>query len=84
MIILCGPSACGKTEVGKFLSLHFNIKKAITNTTREKRIGEVDKVDYYFTSKEDFLKMKEEDLFVETTSYNNNYYGCLKSEVGKD
>ena len=28
--------------------------------------------------------MKEEDLFVETTSYNNNYYGCLKSEVGKD
>lgn len=84
MIILCGPSACGKTEVGKFLSLHFNIKKAITNTTREKRIGEVDKVDYYFTSKEDFLKMKEDNLFVETTLYNNNYYGCLKSEVGRD
>lgn len=84
MIILCGPSACGKTEVGKYLSLHFNIKKAITNTTREKRVGEVDKIDYYFTSKEDFLKMKEEDQFVETTLYNNNYYGCLKSEVGKD
>lgn len=84
MIILCGPSACGKTEIAKFLNQHFSIKKVVTNTTREKRIGEIDHVDYNFMSKEEFLKLKELDFFVETTCYNNNFYGCLKSEIGDD
>ena len=84
MIILCGPSACGKTEIAKFLNQHFSLKKVVTNTTREKRIGEIDHVDYNFISKEEFLQLKDQDLFVETTCYNNNFYGCLKSEIGDD
>lgn len=81
MIILFGPSATGKTEIAKYLGNKYNIKKVITNTTRPIRIGEIDKVDYNFISKEEFLKLKDQDLFVETTLYNNNYYGCLKSQV---
>jgi len=84
MIILCGPSACGKTEIAKFLSQHYGLKKVVTNTTREKRIGEVNHVDYNFISKEEFLDLKEKDLFVETACYNGNFYGCLKSEVDDD
>lgn len=84
MIILCGPSACGKTEIAKYLSQAFSLKKVVTNTTREKRIGEVNHVDYNFITKEEFLKLKDQDLFVETTCYNNNFYGCLKSEIADD
>ena len=81
MIILCGPSASGKTEVAKLLASKYNIKKAITNTTRPIRINEVNHVDYHFTSKDEFLELASKDYFVETTCYNNNYYGCAKNEV---
>lgn len=84
MIILCGPSASGKTEVAKYLSQHYDMKKVVTNTTRPMRVGEVDKIDYNFVSVEEFLALKEKNLFVETTFYNNNYYGCLKSQIGDD
>jgi guanylate kinase len=84
MIILCGASASGKTEVAKYLQKKFNIKKAVTNTTRNMRINEVDGVDYYFLTKEEFFKLRDNDLLVEYTEYNGNYYGCSKKEVRDD
>lgn len=84
MILLVGQSASGKTEIAKSLSKNYHIKKAITNTTRSMRNGEVNGVDYYFLTKEEFLKLKEDNKLVESTLYNGNYYGCSKSEVGKD
>ena len=81
MIVLSGPSASGKTEVAKRLMNQYGIKRVITTTTRPMRKGEVDGVDYYFVSKERFKEMINEDLFVEYTEYNGNFYGSLKSEV---
>ena len=48
------------------------------------RVGEKQDVDYHFVDKDTFLAMKEKDLFVETTFYNGNYYGCSKAEVGDE
>ncbi len=84
MIILVGASASGKTEIAKKLYASFGMKKAITHTTRPMRQGEKQDVDYHFVSRETFLDMKEKDLFVETTFYNGNYYGCSKAEVGDE
>lgn len=84
MILLVGASASGKTEIAKLLSEKYGIKKAITNTTREKREGEKNGVDYYFLSKEEFLNLKENNKLVESTIYNSNYYGCSKSEIGEN
>lgn len=84
MILLTGPSASGKTEIAKELFKLFGIKKVVTHTTRDMRVGEVQDVDYHFVSKEEFLKLKDEDAFVETTFYNNNYYGTSKKELGND
>lgn len=84
MIILCGASASGKTEVAKLLSTKYGIKKVVTNTTRKMRPNEINGVDYHFTSKEEFLELKNTDYFVETTIYNDNYYGCSKKEVSDD
>ncbi len=84
MILLTGPSASGKTEIAKVLNKLYGIKKVITHTTRQIRINEKRDIDYHFVTKEEFLKLKENDYFVETTFYNNNYYGTSKIELGKD
>ncbi len=84
MIILVGASASGKTEIAKTLFSRYGMKKAITHTTRAIRPSETQDVDYHFVDEKTFLEMKEKDLFVETTLYNGNRYGCSKAEVGDD
>ena len=82
MIILIGPSASGKTEIAKKLISTFDYKKFVTTTTRNKRVGEIDGVDYYFISVDEFKENLANNKFIETTIYNNNYYGSYKSEMG--
>lgn len=84
MIILCGASASGKTVTALELQRKFSLTKAITTTTREKRIGETDGVEYFFISKEEFEKRLKEGRFVEYSVYNNNYYGCGIDQVADD
>lgn len=84
MIILVGPSASGKTEVAKLLSLKYGIKKVVTATTREKRFNEIEDVDYYFLSEDEFNNYLIDDAFVETTTYNNYHYGTFKKEIAKE
>lgn len=84
MILLIGPSAVGKTEVANELNRLFHIKKVVTHTTRPKRKNEVIDVDYHFVSKDTFLKMQKENQFIETTFYNNHYYGTSKKELGEN
>ena len=81
MIILVGASASGKTEVAKLLSEKYHIDKMTTTTTRPMRINEVNGKDYFFISQEEFLRLQKEDAFVETTFYNNNYYGSNKDQI---
>ena len=84
MIILCGASASGKTVTALELQKKYGLSKAITTTTREKRIGETDGVEYFFISKDEFQKRLKEDKFVETSLYNGNYYGCGIDQVADD
>lgn len=81
MIVLSGASASGKTEAAKMLTAKYGIVKAITTTTRTMRSGEKDGRDYFFVSKEKFEEMIKDDLFVEHTLYNGNYYGSTKSQI---
>ena len=81
MIILTGASASGKTETALGLARKYGLVKAITTTTREIRINEHDGVDYFFLTKEEFLSRAQKGFFVETTLYNDNYYGCGKDQV---
>ncbi|MFA5421819.1 MAG: AAA family ATPase [Bacilli bacterium] len=84
MIILVGASASGKTEIAKILARKYGIVKAITHTTRPMREGERDGIDYFFVTKQQFLDLSKRDTFVETTLYNDNYYGCSKSQIHDD
>ena len=84
MLILIGPSASGKTEIAKYLSKHYKITKIITYTTRKTRVNEQNGVDYNFISVEEFAKLTDQNFFVETTYYNNNYYGTAKKDIKDD
>ena len=84
MIVLAGASASGKTEIAKLLAKKYGITKIVTTTTRPKRKGEVDGVDYFFVDKAKFEKMIREDKFVEYTLFNGNLYGSTKDQISKN
>ena len=81
MLVLSGASASGKTEVAHVIEKKYGFSRVITVTTREKRVGERDGIDYFFVSKDEFKKLIEEDKLVEYTVYNNNYYGSKKDQI---
>ena len=84
MIVLAGASASGKTEIAKLLAAKYGITKIVTTTTRPKRKGEVDGVDYFFVTPQQFEKMIREDKFVEYTLFNGNMYGSTKDQISKN
>ena len=77
LIILSGPSGVGKGTVRAaiFKDNKFNYVYSVSATTRQSRPGEVDGVDYYFVSKEQFKQYIEEDALLEYAEYVDNYYG---------
>ena len=82
IIVLSGPSGSGKTSISKYItSRNSNIVESVSITTREKRVGETDGVDYYFISKEEFTKGITNDEFLEYAIYGDNYYGTPKENV---
>lgn len=81
MIVLTGASASGKTVTALDLQKRHGLVKAITTTTREKRVGETDGVEYFFISKDEFEKRLKENKFVEHSLYNGNFYGCGVDQV---
>ncbi len=85
LIVISGPSGVGKGTVRKAL---FNMPKhnlvySVSMTTRKKRPDEVEGVDYYFVSKEEFLKRKAEGKFLETAEFVGSYYGTPLDKVNE-
>lgn len=63
LIIFVGDSGSGKSYYEKAM-YNLGFDKLVSHTTRNPRIGEVNSVDYYFVSIEDFDKID----FVETVN----------------
>lgn len=85
LIVLTAPSGGGKTTIKRhLLKTYDELGFSISVTTRERRTKEVEGVDYYFKSVEEFHRLKEADAFVEWEEvYEGLYYGTLKSEVDR-
>jgi guanylate kinase len=84
MLILIGASASGKTEIAKLLIKDYGFEKMVTTTTRKKRKGEVNHIDYHFVTLNKFLKLKDQNKFLETVEYNGNFYGTPKDGASKN
>ncbi|WP_369902971.1 guanylate kinase [Bacillus manliponensis] len=77
LIVLSGPSGVGKGTVRKelFSQENTNLQYSISMTTRKPREGEVDGVDYFFRTKEEFEEMIRNDQLLEWAEFVGNYYG---------
>tara|TARA_Y100000591_G_C21747895_1_gene653029 strand:+ start:172 stop:771 length:600 start_codon:yes stop_codon:yes gene_type:complete len=82
LIIISSPSGTGKTSVCKNIINHDKkIKLSVSHTTRPPRDNEIDGVDYFFTSGEDFNRKISECSFLEYAKVFGNYYGTSKKNV---
>ncbi len=80
--VLSGPSGSGKgTVLKEVLRKSDRIVYSVSATSRSPRAGEVDGINYYFKSREEFETLIKADAFIEYTETYGNYYGTLKSEV---
>jgi len=77
LIVLSGPSGVGKGTVRKalFETGATDFSYSISMTTRKPREGEVNGVDYYFVSKEEFEENIRNGEMLEYAKYVDNYYG---------
>ncbi|KPL61185.1 MULTISPECIES: guanylate kinase [Bacillaceae] len=77
LIVLSGPSGVGKGTVRKaiFSQEDTRFEYSISMTTRKPREGEVDGVDYFFKSREDFEVLIEQGKLLEYAEFVGNYYG---------
>lgn len=84
LFVISGSSGVGKgTVIEGFLKRNPDFCLSISYTTREKREGEIDGINYFFVSKEEFLRSVENDEFLEWAEFSGNYYGTKKSFVEK-
>ncbi|MBR2333819.1 MAG: guanylate kinase [Clostridia bacterium] len=83
-IVISGHSGVGKSTVIDLVREALpDMQFSVSCTTRKPRNYEVDGVNYYFVSEEQFDKYIEEDAFVEYTRTFTYHYGTLKSEIDR-
>jgi guanylate kinase len=84
VFVVTGPSGAGKGTLISLLLPRFPVlRAAVSATTRRKRAGEEDGVDYWFLTDEEFTRRVEQDGFLEWVWYVGNRYGTLFSEVDR-
>jgi guanylate kinase len=82
IIAISSPSGAGKSTITRrLLEWDSSIKLSVSATTRKPREGEVDGVDYYFLTKDEFEKEIKNNNFVEYAKVFDNYYGTLRREI---
>ena len=80
--MVAAPSGAGKTSLVKALiDSSSNIEVAISHTTRAKRNGESDGVNYYFVSRDNFVALQKKEGFAEFAEVFGNFYGTSKTEI---
>jgi len=82
LVVLSGPSGVGKDAVlARMRKLRRPFHYVVTATTRPKRAGEKNGVDYHFLSRKEFQQMIDKHQFLEWANVYGNYYGVPKDEI---
>ena len=77
--IIVGASGSGKsTLVQNLLKSDLCLARVITHTTRKPRINEKNNQDYIFISTQEFLGLRAENYFIESSNAYGNWYGTSK------
>lgn len=82
LIVVSGPSGVGKgTIVKTIVKRREDVVESVSCTTRAPRTGEMHGREYYFLSKEEFIRRIDENDFLEYDEHFGNFYGTPKSFV---
>ena len=82
LVVISGFSGAGKgTVLSQVLARRPDLYFSVSFTTRPPREGEKDGKEYFFVSKEQFEKMRDEQKLIEYAQYVNNYYGTPRQYV---
>ncbi|MBK9226408.1 MAG: guanylate kinase [Ignavibacteria bacterium] len=85
LYVIAAPSGAGKTTIVKeLLRKNKDLVFSVSATTRDRRKGEIEGVDYFYLTKEEFKKKVDSgDLVEYELLFNGDYYGTLKSFVNE-
>ncbi len=79
LVVVSGPSGVGKGTICNALrSQYEDLVYSVSATTRLMREGEVEGVNYFFLSKEDFQEKIADGAFLEWAEVYGNFYGTPK------
>ncbi len=81
LVVVSGPSGAGKGTVCEALKQLIDIKVSVSATTRDPRPGEIDGVNYYFKTQEQFKRMVDNSEFLEYAEVFTQYYGTPRDAV---
>ena len=82
VFVISAPSGTGKTTLVKKLCDEFDaVVRSISCTTRKKRPGDVEGVDYHFISQEEFAAKEKGGEFLESAAVYEDRYGTLLQGV---
>ena len=83
LFVISGCSGVGKgTVINEFMKRNSgDFILSVSCTTRKPRPNEIDGVNYFFISKENFEKNIKEDKFLEYAQFAGNYYGTKKKYI---
>jgi guanylate kinase len=81
LIVLSGPGGVGKSTVAKALRATDTFWVSISATTRAPRHNEIDGVDYFFYSEEEFDSAVKSALFLEWAQFAGSRYGTPRKPV---
>lgn len=86
IIALCGKSGAGKDSLMMAIFSHLEkyLNPIISHTTRPKREKEIADKSYHFVSEDEFLTLIDENKMLETTNFNNWYYGTSIDSLSND
>ena len=84
LIVFSAPSGTGKSTIAKLILERFpNLRFSVSATTRQKRTGETEGLNYYFLSKEAFEEKIRTGGFIEHEFFFGNHYGTLLDKTGE-
>ncbi len=84
LFVLSGSSGVGKgTIINGFLKRNPEFRLSISCTTRKMRPGEVDGVNYFYLTKEEFENSIKNNEFLEWAEFAQNLYGTKRAFVEK-
>ena len=81
LLIISGPSGSGKGTVTAELCKKERYALSISYTTRDRRGEEKEGSHYFFTTEEEFLRMREADMFLEHALFRGNFYATPRKYV---